>query len=120
MTNYGADENLNQRLGPITTDELSGWANAYDREYFESLAPKIEIEIAEDAGGPACFVPSMNRIRIEKTTTISEKFTRIALLHEMIHVRLRAENGDPDEHHGIRFQREIERLYQAGAYKKLL
>jgi hypothetical protein len=120
MTSYSADENLNLRLDPITAEELSVWANAYDRQYFGSLAPKIEIEIVEDAGGPACFVPLLNRIRIEKATTISEKFTRIALLHEMIHVRLAAENGDPDEHHGIRFQKEIERLYQAGAYRKLL
>jgi hypothetical protein len=120
MTTESADANLNLPLAPITTDELSMWANAYDREYFRSLAPKIEIEIVEDAGGPACFVPSLNRIRIEKATIFSEKFTRIALLHEMIHVCLGVENDDPDEHHGPRFQKEIERLYQAGAYKKLL
>jgi SprT-like family len=45
---------------------------------------------------------------------------KIALLHEMIHLKLYIENGDPGEDHGPRFRSELTRLMKEGAYDRLL
>jgi hypothetical protein len=88
--------------------------------YAETTPPDVHIEIVDDACGPACFVSSNQTIYIERSATVSEKFSRIALLHEMIHINLIEDNGDPDENHGSRFQAEVQRLFAAGAYRNLL
>ena len=74
----------------------------------------------DDAGGVACFDTESKTAYIEASTTRSEKFTRIALLHEMVHINLFVTTGNPDADHGTAFTMEIKRLMQTGAYDQLL
>jgi hypothetical protein len=49
------------------------------------------------------------------------KYDEIALLHEMVHVKLHLANKDgAAEDHGAAFRSEIKRLMEAGAYDSLL
>jgi hypothetical protein len=114
------DANGNIRRDDPSIQDFCAWADAYQKAYFPQHNPEIHIEVVDDAGGPACFVRSTKTIYIEKAATVSEKFSRIALLHEIIHINLIEDGGDPDEGHGVRFQAEVRRLFEAGAYKKLL
>ncbi len=114
------DENGNMRRDPISVDELCKWAEAYQKTYFPRHNPECEILIVDDAGGPACYDHLTKTMHIEKAATISEKMSRILLLHEMVHINFIEGGQDPDENHGIRFQSEIKRLFAAGAYSKLL
>jgi hypothetical protein len=120
MTASSIDEGGSIRRDPISADDLSSWASAYQKQLFPRFNPSCQIKIADDAGGQACFDRSNKTLYIEKAVITSEKLSRILLLHEMIHINLIEENGDPDEAHGDRFQAEIDRLFEAGAYKKLL
>ena len=105
---------------PATVDVLCRWANDYHAKYFTGAAPDVHIAIVDDAGGAACFDPTSKTAYIEKAITPFEKFSRIALLHEMVHIALLAKDRDADEKHGDRFTKEVRRLMQAGAYDNLL
>jgi hypothetical protein len=114
------DENGNIRRDSISVDELGAWANAYQKTYFPDHDPECGILIVDNAGGPACFDHSTKTMYVERAATISEKLSRILLLHEMVHVNFIEDGQDPDENHGFRFQTEIKRLFAAGAYSNLL
>lgn len=114
------DENGNIRRDPISVDELCAWADAYQKTYFPRHDPKCNIQIVDNAGGPACFDHSTKIMYVETAATISEKLSRILLLHEMIHINFIEDGQDPDEAHGDRFQAEVRRLFTAGAYRTLL
>ncbi len=114
------DANGNIRRDDISIQELCAWANAYQEAHWPQRNPDFHIASIDDAGGPACFLRSAKTIYLEKATTSSEKFSRIALLHEMIHINLVEDGGDPDEAHEARFQGEVRRLFEAGAYRNLL
>jgi hypothetical protein len=120
MVSFSMDANGNIRRDDTSLAEFCAWADVYQKTYFPRHNPDIHIEFVDDAGGPACFVRLMRTMYIEKSATVSEKFSRIALLHEMIHINLIEDNGDPDENHGSRFQAEVKRLFASGAYSKLL
>lgn len=120
MPTFSMDENGNMRRDSISVDELCVWENAYQKAYFPKLDPKCRILIVDNAGGAACFDHTTKTLYIETAATISEKMSRILLLHEMIHVNFIEDGQDPDEAHGIRFQSEVKRLFAAGAYSKLL
>lgn len=120
MATYSMDENNEIRRDPIALDELCAWANQYQRTYFPTRDPECHIQIVQDGGGPACFDHSQKTMFIEEAATVSEKLSRILLLHEIIHVNLIENGEDPDEQHGYRFQAEVRRLFEAGAYSKLL
>ena len=100
------DENGSIRRDPISVDELCKWAEAYQKEYFLRHTPECEILIVDNAGGPACFDHTTKIMYIETAATISEKMSRILLLHEMIHINFIEDGQDPDEGHGFRFQAE--------------
>jgi hypothetical protein len=70
--------------------------------------------------GPSCYVPQTNEIVLQSSLSKYPKLCRILILHELIHSRLYHENGDPDEAHGERFQAEIKRLWDSGAYAKVM
>jgi len=120
MVSFSMDANSNIRRDDISIQDFCIWANAYQNAYFPDRNPDVHIEFVDDAGGPACFVRSPQTMYIERATTFSEKYSRIALLHEMVHINLIEDGGDPDEGHGARFQTEVKRLFEAGAYKNLL
>ncbi len=114
------DENGNIRRDPISVNEVCEWAEGYQKAYFPRHNPECRVLIVDNAGGPACFDHSTKTMYIEKAATISEKMSRILLLHEMVHINFIEDGQDPDEGHGLRFQAEIKRLFAAGAYSKLL
>src|ERR1035437_1905045 len=86
MVTFSMDENGNISRDHISVDELCKWAEAYQKEYFPRHNPECEILIVDNVGGPACFDHTTNIMYIETAATISEKLSRILLLHEMIHV----------------------------------
>jgi hypothetical protein len=108
----------------VTVQDLCRWANEYDLKYFDGLVAKLEpgidIAIVDDTGGTACFGLDNRTLYFEKAITGSEKFCRIAMLHELVHVKLFVTTGDPDENHGPTFKKEINRILGAGAYEDLL
>jgi len=120
MATYSIDEDGEIRRDPIALDELCDWANRYQKAYFPQHNPVCHIQIVKHAGSPACFDHSQKTMFIEEAATVSEKMSRILLLHEMIHINLIENGNDPDEQHGFRFQAEVKRLFDAGAYSKLL
>jgi hypothetical protein len=120
METFSMDEKGNIRRDLISAEELCAWADAYQKAFFPRHDPKCDILIVDNAGGPACFDHTTKIMYIEKAATVSEKLSRILLLHEMIHVNFIEDGQDPDQDHGFRFQAEVKRLFAAGAYSKLL
>lgn len=124
MPEYHLDDDMNLVKAPATVQDLCAWANEYDLKYFDGLVakqePGIDIAIIDNTGGTACFMPENRTAYVEKAITGSEKFCRIVMLHELVHVKLFVTTGDPGEAHGPIFRAEIERLWDAGAYDNLL
>jgi hypothetical protein len=124
MTRFYMDDDMNIIKAPATKDDLCGWANEYDLAYFDGLMakqePGVDIAIVDDVGGTAGFGPENRILYFEKAIVGSEKFCRIAMLHELIHIKLFATTGDADENHGLAFKTERKRLWDAGAYEDLL
>lgn len=120
MPNFSLDENGNFVKEPASVHDFCNWANTYQSRYFTGPAPDVKIAIVDDTRGIACFVPAEMTAYIDRSATNSEKFSKIALLHEMVHINLFSTNGDPDGAHGHRFKVEIKRLMCAGAYDNLL
>lgn len=120
MTSYSMNEKGDIVKDPATEKDFCAWADAYQAKYFSRHNPDVKIKLVDDAGGNACFAPETKTAYIERAVAASENFSRIALLHEMVHINLFDENGDPDADHGPRFKGEIKRLMKAGAYDNLL
>jgi hypothetical protein len=101
----------------------ANWHRGWIREYTGLLAT-VEIctvKIGEPhPRGPSVYFPEKILIAISERITPFHELAKIALLHEVIHVKLYAENEDADEAHGKRFQAEMQRLIAAGAYNNLL
>jgi hypothetical protein len=78
-------------------------------------------KLPRDASG--AYYPIKKQILIESALKDFSSYVTIVLLHEMIHadLDLRGYIGYPtDGGHGMLFQVELNRLYQAGAYDSLL
>jgi predicted SprT family Zn-dependent metalloprotease len=121
MTEYSMDENGEIIKDPATADDLSRWANEYHRKYFSGgPEPTIKVAFTSELGQAGCFIPADEIVLMPQALAAFEKSCRIVLLHEMVHVRLFMENGDPDPGHGERFRAEINRLFSCGAYGNLL
>jgi hypothetical protein len=58
-----------------------------------------------------------DRIVVQPWLKRSGKFTLFALLHEMVHLKLYSQGLDAG--HGPRFNRELRRLYRAGAFDNI-
>jgi hypothetical protein len=98
---------------------LKAFMRTYQQRYFRSVRAVIDLVIAP-LEGPARFVPEENKIQIHPSVAPFSKLAKIVILHELIHSKLHKQNGDADEAEGARFQVEIKRLLEAGAYKGLL
>jgi hypothetical protein len=95
------------------------------RGYFPAMkkVPGVLIiqEADNDGHGPAWLNALTGTINIdERVSTFQEKTTPILILHELIHWSLFEDNGDPDEGHGDRFQAELTRIKNLGAYAGFL
>jgi len=99
---------------------LTSVLREYERKYFFDV-PEIDVlEVTDRGQGSACFVPSENRILIHPSVASYEKICRVLILHELIHSKLYKQYNDPDAEEGLRFQAEVKRLWNQGAYGRLL
>lgn len=105
---------------------LRRWYNDYNRKYFEGRLPKgINLEIRwlawkEPREEAACWPwETPVRAHFNKNYLNGVAATKIALLHEMVHISLYAQ-GHTTVEHGALFEEETTRLKLAGAYKGLL
>lgn len=122
LTEFYLDDDWNMVKAPVTPEDIARWATAYQKKYFPDCQPDVKIFVNESPKfyGAGCFVPDEMAIHISGNIAPFEGLTKIALLHEMIHIKLHADNGDPDENHGPRFKAEVKRLMSEGAYDNLL
>ena len=98
---------------------LRAFMRTYQQRYFRSTREVADLVlVALDA--PARFVPEENKIHVHPSVAPFSKLAKIAILHELIHSKLHKQNGDPDGAEGQRFQAEVKKLLEAGAYKGLL
>jgi hypothetical protein len=91
----------------------------YELRYFADSAPIQNIRVVP-MDNAACYVLEENCLYVSEASALSWKLIRIVILHELIHRKLLAQNGDPDPDEGDRFQAEVQRLWDAGAYRRLL
>jgi predicted transcriptional regulator len=124
MTEFYLDEDLNVAVSPITNSDVSSWANHFQKRYFSACEAAIEVAINTNTKfqKAAAFDPATMVIHISQKLTQFRSLAKIALLHEMIHVKLYLENDlkDGDKEHGARFKAELKRLVEEGAYDPLL
>ena len=120
MTEFFMNENGDIIKEAATVEDLVNWAKEYQRKYFGETEATISIAISSEPGERGCFKPTQKLIILPQPLTAFEKPCRILLLHEMVHVKLMNDNGDPDPDHGMRFKSEIKRLIKQGAYNNLL
>jgi hypothetical protein len=91
-----------------------------ERKYFPGVSPILDLEITSSIDGPAELIPTTKVIRINSQVAGWSKLSQVVILHELIHHFLLLRDGDPDTSEGQRFQTEIKRLWEEGAYTKIL
>ncbi|MDE3188249.1 MAG: hypothetical protein KGM96_12120 [Acidobacteriota bacterium] len=104
---------------------LRAQARKLAKQYFPKLKkmPNLRVVPEKDNNehGPAWLNALTGTIHIdERVSTFQEKTTPILILHELIHWSLFEENGDPDEAEGERFDAQLRRIKELGAYTGLL
>ncbi|MGA7463322.1 MAG: SprT-like domain-containing protein [Candidatus Korobacteraceae bacterium] len=122
MPEYYLDEEWNMVKAPMTTQDLASWANFFQKKYFPDVEADVQVGINTNSKfqGAACFEPERMMIHIAQAITPFENMAKIALLHEMVHVKLQLLFNKEDADHGKAFKSEIKRLIEAGAYDSLL
>jgi len=116
------DEILQTTNGAILTAQLERLA----AKYFPNLNSLPGIEILDrkhpgHKGAPAWLNAVDTIIYIDECVApFKTKTTQILILHELMHYKLYQGNGDPDDEEGERFRSEVNKLWDAGAYAKLL
>lgn len=101
----------------VTNADLRWTYRKYNRRYFGGRLPAVDIRFADIDDGclGICIVfAGTHEIRIARPIRSWGKVVKCTVLHEMCHVALpkRVE-------HGPRFEREMQRLAAAGAFKGL-
>ena len=104
--------------------DFDGWRKAARALALNGIAPR-DVTWTVCGTEPELFdsEPDTPVEEPDGTFNVPAKFielAKIAILHELVHSKLHKQNGDPDEAEGQRFQAEIKRLLEAGAYKGLL
>ena len=97
---------------------LKAFMRTYQQRYFRSTREVVDLVVVA-FDGSARFVPEENKIHIHPSLAAFSKLAKIAILHELIHSKLHKQN-EPDAAEGQRFQAEVKKLLEAGAYKGLL
>ena len=103
-----------------STDEakLKSYMRAAEQKYFKGSPPAVDLEMID---GPDPAILSTRRtIQISRNVVRATKMCRVLILHELIHHYLLQKDGDADADEGPRFEAEVQRLWDAGAYKNLL
>lgn len=113
-----------------TNKMVQKWYNEFNSRFFEGrLPPDIEVRFAvtdddKDQLGDDCagvYVHSLKLILLDSYIREYWKVLKYSLLHEMVHVRWPDHVSHEDTaDHGMIFQREIVRLFEAGGYDGLL
>jgi len=96
--------------------QLNRWRGTYNRLYFDSNLPDAIVywESVSSAYATHQVVEGQHVIRINPALAGWHSVARFALLHEQVHQRLY-----PDQRHGKRFNAEMLRLAEAGAFDEL-
>jgi len=111
----------------MTSDALlARWYRQFNRRYFNGELPAENVilcwEPVEDCDADCAKIHEAVTdketddflIRIDPIYRTSLRVAKMTLLHEMVHVKLW-----PHVSHGARFQREMMRLAQSGAFRRL-
>lgn len=123
MVRYFADENMNLVPEPADENDLSAWGNAFQTRYFPGFdvpGMKVCVNSSPDFRVPAKYYPEVKQIEIAKAITPFHELAKIALLHEMVHVKLHLKHNGADWGHEAEFKEELRRLMREGAYDDLL
>jgi hypothetical protein len=93
---------------------LRRWYRYYNKLYFNNELPDDVNLIWAPLNGVHAQTDRQT-IWMDPQTQLFPKFMRTTLLHEMAHI-----SCSPRASHGPVFQAEIDRLYAAGAFRRLL
>ena len=99
---------------------LIRYYEARHARYFLGIEPVASGDFEPDLDGPSRFLPQLNRIELHKSFARFEKLCRILVLHELIHSKLCKIGECEKDSTTIRFRKEVEELWDQGAYAKLL
>ena len=91
-----------------------------ESKYFVGITPILCVEIEPNTADPGRLETQRNTIVINSSLARWPKLRRIVILHELIHHKLLETGGDADIQEGTRFQREVTRLWELGAYKDMM
>jgi hypothetical protein len=97
---------------------LGAYMKFAEEKYFKGTPPVVDLEMI-DGPDPAILSPE-RKIQISKNVIRATKMCKVLILHELIHHHLLQKDHDADKDEGPRFQAEVQRLWDAGAYKNLL
>ena len=98
---------------------LKAFMRTFQKRYFRTV-PEVADLVVAPLEGAASFLANENKIQIHPAVAPFPKLARIVILNALVHCKLHKENGNADEAEGPRFQAEIKKLLEAGAYKGLL
>ena len=100
---------------------------SYNDHYHNNTLPdNITVRFGKPLNGSdAHWDPTAREIVVDTTLNVHDALALICLHHEMAHVKMHMDGyvGGTvveDSHHGMRYQAELNRLYQWGAYDGLL
>lgn len=121
---------------PMDDTDLAFNFKAFRRRYYTrhglempadvtlSFHPIEEWRVGKEGAGlpEACLRDEEGHftIHLQPYLAVVYSSAKIAILHEMAHIRAKVITGNRRTHHGPLFQAEIDRLYRLGAYRKLL
>lgn len=100
--------------------DLPKIAHHYVECYFEELTPVPNVLFVSGLDGPACCLPTINRIEVNDRMRPFVKVCRFLVLHELVNMKLFKIHKSPQPYDGDNFQNELKRLWEAGAYADLL
>jgi hypothetical protein len=98
---------------------LKAFMRTFQKRYFRTTPEVADLVIAP-LEGPASYLADENKVQVHPAVAPFPKLARIVILNALIHCKLFKENGDADTAEGPRYQNEVKKLLEAGAYKSLL
>lgn len=120
MEEFGsmADYDFGDSNEAVLTYQMRAFEHTYFA--FPNLPPVSALKVLKDETSAGYYVPEQNLIVLSSLIARFAKVCHPIILHELIHHKLYCENRDPDKDEGVRFEAEIQRLWDAGAYRKML